>query len=229
MPRPTTRPLVVLLTAALCALVGAAPAAAHQADPDYDSVLRGVTPSVPGLQVSILARGDEIAIANETGKTVEIPGYRKEPYLRMLPDGTVQENLRSQATFANRDPKGTTPIPASADASGPDSTPRWHTIDRSSRVEFHDHRIHWMGETGKPAPQVTDASKKQKVVDWQVPIVVGGTPADIGGTLYWTPQEAGFPLPAAIGLVAVLLVGGGLVLLVRRRRGPGAGTAEDVW
>jgi hypothetical protein len=118
---------------------------------------------------------------------------------------------------------------ASADASGPDSTPRWHTIDKSSRVEFHDHRIHWMGETGKPAPQVTDASKRQKVVDWQVPIVVGGSPADIDGTLYWTPQEAGFPLPAALGLVAVLLLGGGLVLVVRRRRGPGTASAEDVW
>lgn len=229
MPRPTTRPLVVLLTAVLCALAGAAPAAAHQADPNYDSRLNGVTPAVPGLQVAILARGDQLAIANGTGRTVEIPGYRKEPYLRLLLDGTVQENLRSQATFANRDPKGTTPIPASADASGPDSTPRWRTIDRSSRVEFHDHRIHWMGETGKPAPQVRDAAKRQKVVDWTVPIVVDGKPVDVDGTLYWTPQQASFPLPAAVGLVVVLLLGGGLVLVVRRRRGATGAPAEDVW
>ncbi|CAB4910716.1 unannotated protein [freshwater metagenome] len=229
MPRPTTRPLVVLLTAVLCALAGAAPAAAHQADPNYDSRLNGVTPAVPGLQVSILARGDQLAIANETGRTVEIPGYRKEPYLRLLPDGTVQENLRSQATFANRDPKGTSPIPASANASGPDSKPQWRTIDRSSRVEFHDHRIHWMGETGEPAPQVQDPSEPQKVVDWTVPIVVDGKPVDVDGTLYWTPQQAGFPLPAAVGLVVVLLLGGGLVLVVRRRRGAAGAPAEDVW
>lgn len=229
MLRPITRRLAVLLTAIAACLTVAGPASAHQADPNYDSVLRGVTPKVPGLQVSVLARGDELAIANETGKTVEIPGYRNEPYLRLLPDGTVQENLKSQATYSNRDPKGTTPIPASATASGPDSPPQWRTVDRSSRVEFHDHRIHWMGETGKPAPQVKDASKEQKVVDWQVPIRVDGKDAAIDGTLFWTPQEAGFPLPAVIGLVVVVVLAGALVLVVRRRRGSSAAGAEDVW
>lgn len=229
MPRPTLRRLAVLLTAvASCLLAVAGPASAHQADPNYDSVLRGVQPKIPGLQVSILSRGDELAIANETGKTVEVPGYRNEPYLRLLPDGTVQENLKSQATFTNQDPKGTTPAPASATASGPDSPPQWRTIDRSSRVEFHDHRIHWMGQTGKPAPQVKDASKRQKVVDWQVPIRVDGRRAAIDGTLFWTPEQAGFPLAAALGLVVVVLLAVILVVVVRRRRGPAA-AGEDVW
>jgi hypothetical protein len=223
------RRLAVLLTAVATGLLATvAPATAHQADPNYDSVLRGVVPQVAGLQVSILARGDQLAIANETGKTVEVPGYRDEPYLRVLADGTVQENLKSQATYTNRDPKGTTPAPATATADGPDSPPQWRTIDRSSRVEFHDHRIHWMGQTGKPAPQVKDASKRQKVVDWQVPIRVDGKPAKIEGTLWWTPQEAGFPLAAAIGLVVVVILAGAVVLVVRRRRGPRV-AGEDVW
>jgi hypothetical protein len=226
--RSIPRRLLVLLTAIAAALVAAAPAPAHQADPNYDSVLRGVVPQVPGLQVSVLARGDELALVNRTGRTLEVPGYRNEPYLRVLADGTVQENLKSQATFTNRDPKGTTPAPASATASGPDSPPEWRTVDRSSRVDFHDHRIHWMGETGKPAPQVQDASKRQKVVDWQVPIRVGGKPATIEGTLFWTPQEAGFPLAAGIGLVVVVLLAGAAALVVRRRRGPRV-AGEDVW
>lgn len=228
MPRSTLSRLVVLLAAVASCLLAAGPASAHQADPNYDSVLRGVTPPVRGLQVSILARGDELAIANETGRTVEVPGYRNEPYLRVLADGTVQENLKSQATYTNRDPKGTTPAPASATASGPDSPPEWRTIDRSSRVEFHDHRIHWMGETGKPAPQVKDPSKRQKVVDWQVPIRVDGRPAAIEGTLFWTPQQAGFPLLAGVGLVVIVLLAGAVVLVVRRRRGPRP-AGEDVW
>jgi hypothetical protein len=227
-PRSTLSRLVVLLAAVASCLLAAGPASAHQADPNYDSVLRGVTPPVRGLQVSILARGDELAIANETGRTVEVPGYRNEPYLRVLADGTVQENLKSQATYTNRDPKGTTPAPASATASGPDSPPEWRTIDRSSRVEFHDHRIHWMGETGKPAPQVKDPSKRQKVVDWQVPIRVDGRPAAIEGTLFWTPQQAGFPLLAGVGLVVIVLLAGAVVLVVRRRRGPRP-AGEDVW
>jgi hypothetical protein len=217
------------VTAILLALAGASPAAAHQADPNYDSVLRGVQPRIPGLQVSILARGDQLAIVNETGRTVEIPGYRDEPYLRLLADGTVQENLKSQATYTNRDPKGTTPAPASADASGPDSPPQWRTIDRSSRVEFHDHRIHWMGETGKPAPQVTDPKRKQKVYDWSVPFTVGGQKAAIDGTLFWTPKESGFPVAAAGGLGVVAVLGLLHVVVVRRRRGPVSRTAEDAW
>jgi hypothetical protein len=228
-PRSTPLPIAVLLTAVLAALGAASPALAHQADPNYDSKLTGVSPAVPGLKISILARGDELALVNDTGKTVEVPGYRKEPYLRMLPDGTVQENLRSQATFTNRDPKGTTPAPPSADASGPDSEPEWRTIDRAGRVEFHDHRIHWMGEAGKPAPQVKDPDVRQKVIDWKVPIVVGGTPADIGGTLFWTPEEGGVPVGAVVGLVVVVVLAVLVVLGVRRRRGPTDRTAEDVW
>lgn len=228
-PRPTRTTTAVLATTVLAALAGASPALAHQADPNYDSKLGGVTPAVPGLKVSILARGDELALVNDTGKTVEVPGYRNEPYLRLLPDGTVQENLRSQATFTNRDPKGTTPAPPSADASGPDSKPEWRTIDRAGRVEFHDHRIHWMGEAGKPAPQVKDPDVRQKVVDWKVPIVVGGTPADIDGTLFWTPEEDGVPVAAGAGLAAVVVLAIGLVAGVRRRRGPSDRTAEDVW
>lgn len=229
MPRCTRLPIAVLVTALLAALAATSPALAHQADPNYDSKLAGVTPAISGLKVSILARGDELALVNDTGKTVEIPGYRKEPYLRMLPDGTVQENLRSQATFTNRDPKGTTPAPPSADASGPDSTPQWRTIDRAGRVAFHDHRIHWMGEPGKPAPQVEDPDVRQKVVDWKVPIVVGGTPADIDGTLFWTPEEGGVPVAAVVGLVVVLVLAVLVGLGVRRRRGPTDRTAEDVW
>lgn len=229
MPRPTRLPIAVLLTTVLAALAGATPALAHQADPHYDSRLTGVAPAVPGLKVSILARGDELALVNDTGKTVEIPGYRKEPYLRILPDGTVQENLRSQATFTNRDPTGTTAAPPSADASGPDSTPEWRTVDRAGRVEFHDHRIHWMGEAGEPAPQVRDPDVRQEVVDWTVPIVVGGVPSDIGGTLFWTPEKGGAPVAAVAGLVVVVVIAVLVVLAVRNRRGPADRTAEDVW
>lgn len=230
MLRPSRRSLAALVAGACSLLLALAPPAlAHQADPAYDSILGGVTPAVPGLQVAIVSRGDHLTLANETGKLVEVPGYKGEPYLRLLPDGTVQENLRSQATFVNKDPKGTTPAPASADATGPRSKPEWRTIDKSSRVEFHDHRIHWMGEAGKPAPQVKDSSKRSKVYDWKVPIRVDGKPVAIAGTLWWTPEEGGVPTAAIVGLVAVLLAAVALVVVVRRRRAGGDPNAEDVW
>lgn len=229
MPRPPARPVAVLATTALAVLAGAAPAGAHRADPAYDSVLTGVSPAVPGLTVAVLARGDELELVNRTGKTVEVPGYRKEPYLRMLPDGTVQENQRSQATFANRDPTGTVAIPESADADGPNSTPAWRTVGRAGRAAFHDHRIHWMGEEGEPAPQVDDPDVRQEVVDWTVPIVVGGTPSDIDGTLLWTPEDGGAPVAAIVAPAGLVVLAILVVAAVHRRRGPSDRTAEDVW
>lgn len=219
-----------MLLAVTAGLLLTAPAAvAHEADPHYDSILTSIRPAVPGLKITVLSRGDRIALVNETGGTVEVPGYKGEPYLRLLPDGTVQENLRSQATYTNQDPKGRTPAPASADATGPDSPAKWRTIDRSSRVEFHDHRAHWMGETGRPAPQVEDTSQRSKVFDWTVPMRVDGKPVTANGTLWWTPEENGFPVAAIIGLVAVIVAGVALVLIVRRRRGDADPNAEDVW
>lgn len=223
MPFPSRRPSVVLL-ALLLAVGVAAPAAAHQADPDYDSVLYGVRPAAPGLQVTVLDRGDRLALLNESGRRIEVPGYRGEPYLRLLPDGTVQENQRSPAAYLNDDPKGTTPVPRVADAK---ATPVWQTVDKAGRIEFHDHRIHWMG--AKRPPQVTDPGKRTKIYDWKVPIRVDGRPATIDGTLFWSPREGGAPVAAIVALAVVLVAALATVLLVRRRRGAGGGAQEDVW
>lgn len=86
-----------------------------------------------------------------------------------------------------------------------------------------------MGETGKPTPQVKDADEGQEVYDWSVPLTVGDREATIDGTLFWTPEESGFPVAAAGDLGVVAVLGLLVVLVVRRRRGPTERTAEDAW
>ncbi|WP_320668929.1 hypothetical protein [Patulibacter defluvii] len=224
---PCFRRSLAVPIALLLAAVAAAPAAAHQADPDYDSVLTGVRPAAAGLEVSVLDRGDRLALRNGGPHLIEIPGYQDEPYLRLLPNGAVEENERSPAAYLNDDPKGRSTVPASADAK---ADPVWRTIDRAGRIEFHDHRIHWMG--AKRPPQVTDPGRRTKVYDWKVPIRVDGRPAAIDGTLFWTPEEeSSVPLPAIVALAVLLVAAAATVVVVRRRRAADGGVAEreDAW
>jgi hypothetical protein len=218
------RPLIVACVLAACALAPAA-AQAHKGDPHYLSVVRRITPAVPGLAVTMLSRNDRLLVTNRGPRTIVFQGYDGEPYLRFRADGTVQENQLSPATYLNVDATGRSPVPAIADA---DADPRWKTVSRDGRFEFHDHRIHWMGEHRPPI--VTDPDKKTKVVDWRVPFDVAGeaTPGAVAGTLYWTPLGGGGAPVAAIVVLVLLVVGGvALVVLVRRRRR--SDPADEAW
>ncbi|HYV16276.1 MAG TPA: hypothetical protein VE972_09660 [Conexibacter sp.] len=202
--------------AAVLLAVCAVPAGAHQGNPNFRSVIRSVTPGVPGLQVQVLGFDSELELTNRTGRAVTIYGYNGEPYARLLADGTVQTNTRSPAVYLNEDRFGTTPVPVSAKPSLP---PRWRTLDKTGRFVWHDHRMHWMAP-GTP-PKVHDTSRRTKIFDYRIPLQVGTGRGAVGGTLYWVGSPAGFPLAALVSLVVVLALAVGLVVAVRRRRGAG--------
>lgn len=211
------RLVVVLLSLAL----GAAPAAAHEGSLDYESLVRSITPRVEGLTVEVVNRDDSLRVTNRSGKDVVIMGYEEEPYVRLLADGTVQVNQRSSATYLNEERFGGADVPATVDAK---AAPRWKTIDRSGRLSFHDHRMHWMNK--EPPEKVAGKTERAKIFDWKVPLAVAGNPGAIAGELFWTPQEeGGAPVGAIVGAVAVVLAGIALVLVVRRRRGQ----ASEAW
>jgi hypothetical protein len=218
-----------LIAALALAAAGAlaAPAMAHQGDPRFDSVLTGA--GVPGLKVQVLNYGDRLLIQNRTGSTVTLEGYEDEPYARLLPDGTVQVNERSPATYMNDDPYANVAIPKIAD---PKAQPRWKTLEGDGRFETHDHRIHWMSPGTVPGA-VTDQDLRTKVSDWCVPVRVGDArPTAVTGTLWWRGKDAagGMPVGAIAGLGALLAASLAFVVVVRRRRARGeqapAGSAE---
>jgi hypothetical protein len=202
---------------AAAALTLGAPAAAiaHQGNPNYRSVINGVTPAIPGLKLQVLNFDDRLQLDNRTGKTVVVRGYQNEPYLRVLGNGTVQVNHNSPAFYLNDNRTSTGKVPPNAKPTAP---PNWQVVDRTGSYQWHDHRIHWMSSI--PPQQVTDKSKRTKVFDWKVPVQVGTTKASIEGSLFWQPKPGGgIPTGALIALVALALAGLGAVLLVRRRRG----------
>jgi hypothetical protein len=191
----------------------AAPGAlAHGGNADYRSVIKRVTPSVPGVEVEVLNYDSEFELRSE-GREVTIYGYEDEPYARVLPDGTVQVNERSPATYLNEDRYASAKVPEAADPLAP---PRWKTVDQSGRFVWHDHRMHYMAEG--TAPQVKDEGRKTKVFDFEVPIEVDGRAGAIAGTLFWVGPADTSKLPFALAGAAILLGGGALVLVLRRRR-----------
>jgi hypothetical protein len=220
-----------IVAAALCALAAAlipSAASAHTGNPHFDSLLRGITPKVKGLQVAVVANGNYLDLEYHGSQTVTIYGYNKDPYLRLSPNGVIAVNLRSPAYYLNQDLlEQNVSVPKSADAKAP---PLYKIVSRTGRYEFHDHRTHWMS-TSTPQ-QVTDKSKRTKVVDWQVPLRVGNTAGAINGTLFWRGDGGGAPVGAIVVLVALVLLGAGSVVVVRRRRATGgepAAPGEEAW
>lgn len=252
------RPPLVLLGFALLALagpqsaIGAAittqtrtPAFSESGNPindqgssyDYRSYITAVAPRVPGLSFQVLEFADRILMTNHTGKTVTIYGYEGEPYARVLANGTVEQNVRSPATYLNTNFYAQVTVPAIADASAP---PRWEVIDRTGQFEWHDHRIHWMSPV--PPAKVRNTSKRTLIFDWQVPISVGASRGAISGQLFWTPESSKAPLAVIVLGAAIVLAGLAFVVFVRRRRaraalaaGAGAGSgapggsSEGAW
>jgi hypothetical protein len=216
--------LSVLLAGAVAALA-ADGAAGHGGNEKFRSEFRAIDPPVADVTVDVLNYDDRLLLINRTGKTISIQGYEREPYARLRADGTVEVNRRSPTYYLNEERYGGTPVPASAD---PNAPPAWQTVTRTSRFEWHDHRIHWMSK-GTVPPQVKDEDKRTKVFDWRVPIRVGAQPAALTGALFWQPSDGSGVPTAAIAALAVLVVVTLALFVLTRRRRVAAGSRDQAW
>jgi hypothetical protein len=189
---------------------------------DYRSYITAVEPKVAGLDIEVLEFADRLVLTNHTGKTVTVYGYSGEPYARVQPNGTTEQNVRSPAFFLNTNFYGNVTVPPSASASDP---PKWVVLDRTGQFEWHDHRIHWMSPV--TPPQVKDKSKRTKIFDWSVPIAVGAQKGVVDGQLYWVPESSKTPVAAIVALVVILVLALAFVLVVRRHRAGIASTGQN--
>jgi hypothetical protein len=200
-------------------LLGLAPAGAIAGQ--FESRVRALRPSVPGLGLEVIEGSRRLALENKTRQTVIVKGYDGEQYLRFQPNGTVERNARSPATYLNIDRFGAQVVPASAK---PGARPSWKKVATNGSFVWFDHRIHL---TVKRVPkELRDAKRPKKVFDWEVPLTVGGKPVRALGTLSWNPVSAsssssggGFPAWLAIALVVLALIAFAVLLIARRGRG----------
>src|ERR1700722_3779929 len=211
------------------------PIADQGANFNYRSEITSITPDVKGLSIEVLEFADRVVLTNHTGKTVTVYGYSGEPYARVQPNGTTEQNVRSPAVYLNTDFVGVVNVPASASASLP---PKWVTVDQTGSFEWHDHRIHWMSPV--TPPQVKDKGKRTLIFHWSVPISVGAHKGTVTGQLFWVPDSSKTPVAAIVALIAIVLAAIAFVVCVRRKRahtggpdsreaGSGQSEAKEAW
>jgi len=214
-----------------CVLLVAGPAAAHvggsPAADNFSGAVTSVDPALPeGISVEIIEFGNRLRLTNTSNETVSVSGYSAEPYLEIGPDG-VRRNENSPATYLNSSRDGTTPLPERAD---PLAAPSWLTVSSESSYEWHDHRTHWMSAL-LPSEVRADPDRSHRVIEWSIPLEIGGDTYQVTGVLDWTPPPAGRLSYAA---VVVLLAVGVFVCWVRRSARLavgllGLGCAGSVW
>ena len=123
---------------------------------NYQTKLDAIRPAVQGLSVTTEGGDRYLVVKNDTGKTLSVAGYDDEPYLRFLPNGDVQANANSPATYLNAIRFGTpenVTIPRSALAS---TKVKWKTVAGNGSYRWFDHRIHWMEKrpaAGREGPE----------------------------------------------------------------------------
>jgi hypothetical protein len=196
---------VVVATVALVALVRADPAAADPPVPtDYRSTVEAIEPAADGVRAEVVGGDAFLELTVDRGLRVVVTGYQGEPYLLFRPDGSVQRNRRSPATYVNDSRDGGAEVPASAD---PEADPDWETVAQGGAYAWHDHRIHWMGSQRPDGAEPGEWTRP-----WTVDIEVDGAATRITGTLALVDGVS--PLPwVALGLAAAAAV----VLAGRRR------------
>jgi hypothetical protein len=203
----TRRRAILVVAALVVGIVGvtATPAGAHGlgglSPTNYESVLRSVSPRVPGLHVRVTDLGTKVELTNDGSREVTVLGYDGEPYLRVGPRG-VFENRRSPATYLNRSTTITGPPPKSADA---DAAPVWRRVSSGQTASWHDHRAHFMG--GDDPPEVARAPDERHVVDnWQIPMRIGTEDVTARGQLIYVPPPSPWPWVVGAVLIAALVV-----------------------
>jgi hypothetical protein len=217
------RRLMCVLPAVAVMLLIPAAASADPANPDapyYRAEITGMTPSVPGLTAKVDPLGDWIELSNAGPASVIVLGYSREPYLRLTPTGS-DENEVSQTTFLNQALFATLP---SVDTAA-HAEPVWKRISDDGVARWHDHRIHWMGQA-RPPKVAADPGKPQLVGTWSVYGTADGKPFTVKGELRWlgkTPERTSvgqivlWVVLAAMGVTICVLV---VALFRARRRHP---------
>lgn len=200
------------LALALLAL-GAGTAHADPAGPgDFRSEVTGIVPALDGVAAEIRGGDSFLQLTVAAGHTVVVEGYSEEPYLRFLPDGTVERNRLSSATYLNDDRTAQVTIPPDAQAATRDgAAPDWVEVASDGVYAWHDHRVHWMSGA---SPSVARGERVPGSYDpWRVPIEVDGVAHEVRGTLTYARATS------AVGWLALAVVAAAALGWLGRGRG----------
>jgi hypothetical protein len=178
--------LVTGLLTAVLLMVGAAPAAAHEADPRLVTVLDEVVPALPTEVVLQVQAGlaTQLVASNPTPEALEVLGREERPFLRISRAG-VFADVAAPDFFATSNPTGAVPRDV---ATGP---PRWVQISAGDSWGWYDHRLH---PEAVRAP--ADQDRPAELADFEVPLRYGGRAVTARGRVLFQPLAGSFEVAA---------------------------------
>ncbi len=188
----------ILLVSVASMMVAIPPALADPPGPtDYRTEVIGIEPAAAGFRIQVVGGDSFILVETDPGVTLEVIGYRGEPYLRFLDDGTVEQNDNSPTTYLNTDRYGIADVPPGATA---DAEPAWRVVATGGTFAWHDHRTHWMNAQRPPGREPGEV-----ILEGVVPLIVDGVPVDVTVRSVWEPPPSpALPLGGmALGLAIV--------------------------
>lgn len=214
-----TAPLIIT---AVLLLVGLAAPASAAAFSSYVTAITGVKPDLPGVTVTTVTNGESITVENKTSTPLVVTGYyKRDQVYRVTSTGTYYNSsspsykLNQEATIGNLGGPGKV-----------GTTPTWVKINGSNILQWHDHRIHWMGSEDAPVVQ-DDPHNPHLVNSWTIPFTYGDTEGEITGTLSYEPGSrwGSYLIWGVIGLAVVATVV--IQFVIRPRRKGGSGIPTD--
>ena len=236
---------LVLVAVAVAGFVGitARPALADPAGPtNYESTITSIEPAAPQATFEVVGGDAFLEVTVSPGHTLAVPGYFREPYIRIDADGTVWVNEDSQTLYENEDRYGVADPPAEADGLG---EPRWRQVADNGVYAWHDHRVHWMS---RDVPPAVAGDTRQLVFPWRIPVTIDGAETLVSGELVWIPSDSPWPMivvgVAASALAAVvwrtkpdllgplagaMAVAAGVVVVAQNLATPAAARTFPVW
>ncbi len=197
------RRLAAFFAAVFIVMVGvAAPVSADPPGPtEYLSTIQAVEPPTGSIAVRMIGGDSFFEVSQLEPVLIEVVGYQGEPYLRISPDGVVEENRLSASTYLNQERYGAGDIVP--DFVENDADPDWVQVGTGGRYAWHDHRSHWMNPKRPPGAEPGDT-----ILEAVIPLRVDGN--DVSVTVVSILEEPASPLPAiggaAVGLVAAALL-----------------------
>ena len=206
--RTGRRVAAVLIASAIAVLGGASSVAAHGGESgdaaQVNYATRITDAGVPGIEWRVDIADSSVGLTNNTGAEIVVLGYQLEPYLKFGPEGGVERNTSSPATYLNEDRLGDVEIPRGVSAN---DTPVWETVSDTNQFRWLDHRAHWLSATA-PTEVLVDPHSEHLLSTFAIPLLVGdGTErTDAQGDLRWLPDVAWWPPLMILGTVFAALV-----------------------
>lgn len=201
---------VIAVTAAALAPTPGANAHGGSADGTRPFVT-GVVPATAGLAASVIFAGDwQVNLLTVGGDDVSVLDDTGRPFLRFGPAG-VEGDFGAPAWYGSAvvsDAAGVVKLP---DGISPTSPPDWRPVNRARAWAWYDRRL--KGDPGAVTPQMIKDGVPVRLRDFTIPLLVGGRPTAIQGTIEFEPPRGRYvhrltsaPQPAPG--VAVDLLGG---------------------